>query len=114
VGWWTWTQQRWTASPSARDELGALIVADDDEVDCNRALVQLYQFLDGELTHERRQRIELHLNGCQHCFSSFDFEQELRIVVRSKLQTEVPQGLVQRIVAVLELERRGLNRPANG
>jgi anti-sigma factor (TIGR02949 family) len=96
------------------DELGAVTVADDDEMDCNRALVQLYQFLDGELTSERRERIEVHLNGCQHCFSSFDFEQELRIVVRSKLQTECPPGLVQRIIALLEVEHRRLNRPAGG
>jgi anti-sigma factor (TIGR02949 family) len=89
-------------------------VADDDEIDCNRALIELYEFLDGELTFERRQRIELHLNGCQHCFSSFDFEQELRMVVRSKLQADVPPSLLHRITTLIEFEHRGLNRPASG
>ncbi len=69
----------------------------DDDIDCERALVVLYQFLDGELTVERKQRIEFHLNGCPQCFSAFDFEQELRLVVRSKLQTQVPPMLRDRI-----------------
>lgn len=89
-------------------------MADDDEIDCNRALVELYEFLDGELTFERRHRIEAHLNGCQHCFSSFDFEQELRIVIRSKLKTQVPQGLLHRITTLIEFEGRGLEPPGLG
>ena len=94
-------------------------MADEDEsngaeMDCDRALVQLYQFLDGELTVDRRRRIEVHLNGCTHCFSSFDFEQELRLVVRSKLQTEVPPRLMQRIVSIIEIESRSLNNPGGG
>lgn len=86
----------------------------DDEIDCNRALIELYEFLDGELTVERRQRIEVHLHGCQHCFSSFDFEQELRLVVRSKLQTQIPPTLMQRITRLIEFESRGLNNSAGG
>ena len=30
----------------------------DDEIDCERALVELYEFLDGELTLERRRTID--------------------------------------------------------
>lgn len=81
----------------------------DDEIDCERALVELYEFLDGELTIERRQRIEVHLHACQHCFSSFDFEQELRLVVRTRLRIACPTALEQRIAALIALEGRGLN-----
>ncbi len=84
------------------------------ETDCDRALVELYEFLDGELTLERRQRIELHLNDCRHCFSSFDFEQGLRLVVRLRLQTPVvvPPDLVARVASLIDFESRGLNRPS--
>jgi anti-sigma factor (TIGR02949 family) len=75
-----------------------------DDIDCTKVLHALYEFLDGELTSERRQHIELHLNGCPHCFSAFDFEAELRIVVRSRLRAEVPADLRRRIVAALERE----------
>jgi anti-sigma factor (TIGR02949 family) len=77
----------------------------DDDIDCTRALHALYAFLDGELTSERRAFIEYHLNGCPQCFSAFDFEAELRIVVRSRLRTEVPGQLMDRIAVALEAER---------
>lgn len=75
-----------------------------DDIDCTKVLHALYEFLDGELTSERRQHIELHLNGCPHCFSAFDFEAELRIVVRSRLRAEVPPDLRRRISDALERE----------
>lgn len=75
-----------------------------EEIDCSRALRVLYQFLDGELTVERRANIEGHLEGCEHCFSAFDFEAELRMVVRSRLQTEVPPLLRQRVLDALASE----------
>jgi len=92
-----------TASPCTRVERFGT-VADDNQIDCDRALIELYEFLDGELTVERRARIELHLNGCQHCFASFDFEQEFRMVVRSKLQAEMPAQLIDRITRMLAFE----------
>lgn len=82
-------------------------MTDENEIDCERALVALYQFLDGELTIERRQTIEFHLNGCPHCFSAYDFEEELRLVIRSRLRTEVPPHLVLRIAQALERDGRG-------
>jgi anti-sigma factor (TIGR02949 family) len=83
-----------------------------DDIDCTKVLHALYEFLDGELTSERRQHIELHLNGCPHCFSAFDFEAELRIVVRSRLRAEVPPALRTRIAQALE--REGYRPPTSG
>src|SRR6186997_1921211 len=77
----------------------------DDDIDCMRALHALYEFLDGELTTERRAFIELHLNGCPQCFSAFDFEAELRIVLRSRLRAEVPSQLMSRVAMALDAER---------
>lgn len=83
-----------------------------DDIDCTKALHALYEFLDGELTLERRQYIELHLNGCPHCFSAFDFEAELRMVLRSRLQiVDVPAHLQTRIYRALENEGLGGLRP---
>jgi anti-sigma factor (TIGR02949 family) len=77
----------------------------NDDIDCTKAMHALYEFLDGELTIERREYIEYHLNGCPQCFSAFDFEAELRIVVRSRLRTEVPSELMDRIAMAIEAER---------
>ncbi len=68
-----------------------------DHGNCDDALHQLYIFLDGELTPERRARIEVHLNGCNPCLEAFDFHAELRMVIAKKCQDEVPPALLARI-----------------
>ena len=65
--------------------------------DCNAMLARLYTFLDGELTEPRRNKIQSHLDTCPSCFSAFDFEAELRIVVAKRVYTKVPDSLVERI-----------------
>ena len=64
---------------------------------CEQALEELYTFLDGELTIERRSLIEHHLDDCNPCFEAFDFEAELRIVISHRCRDEVPEELRHRI-----------------
>jgi anti-sigma factor (TIGR02949 family) len=71
--------------------------------DCGAMLERLYHFLDGELTEDRRVKIQGHLDACPSCFSAFDFEAELRIVVAARAQTAVPEALISRIRATLSL-----------
>ena len=72
--------------------------------DCEDALHELYGFLDGELTDERRSRIRHHLDDCQPCAEPYDFEAELRQIVRRKCQEQVPDHLVSKVRAALDLE----------
>jgi mycothiol system anti-sigma-R factor len=69
--------------------------------DCDEAISELYGFLDGELTEERKIEIRRHLDECPPCFEQFDFEAELRLVIASKCKDEVPESLRQRIADVL-------------
>ena len=69
--------------------------------DCEQALRTLYYFLDGELTPERRQAIQHHLNECSPCLEAFDFEAELKLVVARCCRDQVPDSLRQRIADVL-------------
>ena len=69
--------------------------------DCTAMLERLYLFLDGELTEERRVLIEQHISGCTTCGEVFDFEAELRMVVRDRVNTHVPETLKLRIVESL-------------
>ena len=73
----------------------------DDHRDCDDAVFELYTFLDGELTDDRRADIRRHLDDCPPCFEQFDFEAELRQVIASKCKDEVPESLRQRIADVL-------------
>jgi len=71
---------------------------------CDSALNELYQFLDGELDEANRQRIEAHLNNCSPCLEAFDFESELRRIIANRCRDRVPDELRARIQAVLDAE----------
>jgi anti-sigma factor (TIGR02949 family) len=74
------------------------------EDDCREALHRIYHFLDGELTPERRQKIEAHLDDCPPCHEMFGFETELRKLLACKCQEVVPEGLRERIADALHHE----------
>jgi mycothiol system anti-sigma-R factor len=72
------------------------------EADCRASLTELYRFLDGELTVERRRLIRGHLEACAPCLDTYDFEAELRLVLSSCCrEKELPSGLRERIAQVL-------------
>jgi len=72
------------------------------EHDCDDAIAQLYSYLDGELDADVVARVEVHLRRCSPCLEAFDFEAELRKVIVSKCNEEVPGDLRLRIMQVLE------------
>ena len=69
--------------------------------DCAESLKELYSFLDGELTTERRTDIQTHLDDCLQCYEAFDFEAELRIVISARCKEEVPEDLRSRVADAL-------------
>jgi mycothiol system anti-sigma-R factor len=72
--------------------------------DCNDILRELYQYLDGELTESDRVHIQHHLDDCSPCLEAFDFEAELRLVVRHRCLDQAPEGLRERIARALDGE----------
>ncbi len=78
----------------------------DEEVDCNEAVHQLYNYLDGELTDDRRRQISKHLDKCGSCGRAAEFEAELRQVVSNHCRDRVPESLIRRIGEAIEQEGR--------
>lgn len=70
--------------------------------DCNETLRELYLFLDGELTDSDREHIRQHLDDCSPCLAAFDFEAELRLVIRNRCVDQVPDSLRERIARAIE------------
>lgn len=68
---------------------------------CEEALAELYTFLDGELTDDKRHAIAGHLESCNPCVEIFDFEAELRIVISTRATEAVPESLRLRISQTL-------------
>ncbi len=69
--------------------------------DCSETLRELYQYIDGELTDSDRQHIQAHLDDCSPCLAAFDFEAELRLVVRHRCIEQVPESLRERIARAI-------------
>jgi mycothiol system anti-sigma-R factor len=72
--------------------------------DCNETLRELYLFLDGQLTEADRAHIQAHLDDCSPCLEAFDFEAELRLVIRNRCSDTVPESLRARIARAIERE----------
>jgi mycothiol system anti-sigma-R factor len=79
---------------------------DAEGVDCDEAVHELYHFLDGELTDERRREIAVHLDLCGPCADAAGFESELRMVIASRCQDRVPDALIARVAAAIDEARR--------
>jgi mycothiol system anti-sigma-R factor len=76
-------------------------VGEQERPSCEDALTELYTFLDGELTAEKREHIAHHLDDCNPCLERYDFEAELRIVISTKCKESVPESLKAKIAATL-------------
>ena len=68
---------------------------------CADALHELYHFLDGELTEEKKVLIQGHLEGCPPCYEAFDFEAEIKAYIASKCREKSPDALRARIAEVI-------------
>ncbi|MFN8052839.1 MAG: mycothiol system anti-sigma-R factor [Acidimicrobiales bacterium] len=69
---------------------------------CDVALAELYEYLDGELDETARVRIEHHLRECSPCLEAFDFEAEIRRLVADRCREQCPEELRRRIQAAIE------------
>jgi len=69
--------------------------------ECQEALEELYTFLDGELTVEKREHIRVHLEDCNPCLEHYDFEAELKIVISSKCKEQVPDSLRAQVLRAI-------------
>ncbi len=79
------------------------MAADDksEGTNCEEVLDELYTFLDGELTDDKRATIGRHLDDCSPCLETVDFYAELRIVVSQRCRDQVPEALRQRVLDAL-------------
>lgn len=70
-------------------------------MDCSEAIHQIYHYLDGELTDDKRSAIAHHLDLCPPCADGFDFEQELRVLIARKCRDDVPADLRRKIAEAI-------------
>jgi mycothiol system anti-sigma-R factor len=76
----------------------------DEHADCIEMLREVYVYLDGELTDERRSLIKQHLDDCPPCLDAFEFEDDLRAVIAHRCREQVPESLRRRIASAIGLD----------
>ncbi len=82
---------------------------------CDEALQELYTFLDGELTETKRAKIKTHLDDCSPCLEVYDFEAELRLVIKHRCQESVPDSLRDKVARKLvALDAELQQEPSSG
>lgn len=72
--------------------------------DCGDAQDQIYQYLDAELDEATAASVRRHLDGCDGCFGSFEFERRLMGVIRSHLSEDMPRSLEEKVKELIRQE----------
>jgi len=71
-----------------------------EEVDCSHALMQVYQYLDGEMDADDCAKIREHLAQCGPCLKEYDVDQMLKTLVRRSCDCEsAPMQLRMQIMS---------------
>jgi len=74
------------------------------DCDCGDAQDQLYQYLDSELDSETATSVRSHLDDCNGCHDSFDFERRLKLIVRQCLTEDMPETLEVKVRELIRSE----------
>jgi len=76
---------------------------------CGHAIEYVYHYLDDEISWTRRMRVRWHLRKCRDCCDAYDFETQLKTVIRERGRDEPPPELMDRLRTLLRDE--GLREP---
>ena len=67
------------------------------EIDCEQVILQISNYIDGEIDANFRVRLEAHVRGCKHCTAILDGTQNtLRLLADGKT-LELPAGFSERL-----------------
>jgi anti-sigma factor, TIGR02949 family/mycothiol system anti-sigma-R factor len=73
---------------------------DHDGIDCSHALMQVYEYLDGEMGPDDCDKIREHLAHCGPCLKEYNIDQMLKTLVRRSCGCEsAPMQLRMQIMA---------------
>ena len=74
----------------------------ENEIDCEQALTQIFEYVDHELAENGRTAMEHHLHTCQSCFSRMEFERRLKEKVGALREEKVSSKVTGRIKGLLD------------
>jgi len=76
-----------------------------EQMDCQTAMRQLWDYLDTELTEARALAMRAHLVTCGPCYGHYDFARHFLDALEAQLQAQVaPRILHARVLGALRAE----------
>lgn len=72
------------------------------DVDCEKALAELYSYVDGWAEGPERGSIKEHLEACAPCLDVYDFHESLQRLISTTCQSELPDALRTRVLEALK------------
>ncbi len=76
---------------------------------CEEALAKLFEFIDGELSHDDFVRIGSHLKECPPCESEHRINEKIRMLVSQANGDKAPHQLRERVLSAIQMSREGLH-----
>ena len=66
-------------------------------IDCRQVWQAMVDYLEGDLTPERRTRIDSHLKDCRHCKAIYDGSRNVVLLLADENIFQLPEGFSQRL-----------------
>ena len=67
------------------------------EIDCEHVILQISNYIDGEISADLRARIEAHVRGCKHCTAILDGTRNTLQLLADGKAFELPAGFSERL-----------------
>ena len=71
-------------------------------IGCREAVQRLWDYLDRDLTPVDEQALEAHLAFCRRCCGELEFARELRGMLRTRTDAEMPPDVHARLESVID------------
>lgn len=75
------------------------------EISCEEVWQELSNYIEGDVSPEMRQRMEVHFRKCQHCTAIYDGTRNVVQLVGDFQAFNIPQGFSDRLRKRIESEK---------
>ncbi|HXV09324.1 MAG TPA: zf-HC2 domain-containing protein [Burkholderiales bacterium] len=72
------------------------------EIDCERALKQVFDFIDRELGAADHEAMHRHIETCKSCFSRVEFERKLKTKLGALREEKATEQMSERVKDLLK------------
>jgi anti-sigma factor RsiW len=67
------------------------------EISCEHVILEISNYIDGEITAELRARMEEHIHGCKHCTAVLDGTTNALRLIADGRAFDLPPGFGERL-----------------